>query len=87
MNVEVGDLPASNRIYPMQGKTIDFDGIESRKFIINFSAKNGFFEQVLLANRVEGELKFATIVKRGEDVLYERIDSGFPRNSEGTVEW
>ena len=60
---------------------------DTRSFNIFFSARNGFFNQVLRLKKIDGEWVSATKVLREEKVIYEEVDDEFPRTAEGNVEW
>jgi hypothetical protein len=45
---------------------------------IFFSANNGFFEQLLRMRFINNEWVSATIVKRNEQTIYEKIDKNYP---------
>jgi hypothetical protein len=57
-----------------------------------FSARNGFFTELLRIRRVGNEWKTALKVIRtrspsNDQVLLEKIDSGYPLSKDGQVEW
>lgn len=56
---------------------------------ITFHARNGIFFQPVQFRRVDGKWFVATkIVRSGDNVaLHEMVDSGFPRNADGQVDW
>jgi len=58
-----------------------------RNFNIFFSARNGFFTQNLRMNKINNKWVQATIVAKDNKVLFEKIDSDFPRKSDGSVNW
>ena len=60
---------------------------DTRRFSITFSARNGFFIQVLRLKKIHGKWVHATKVLRENKVIYEEVDDEFPRTAEGNVEW
>ena len=66
---------------------------DRRSFNIFFTARNGGSTQILRLARVEGHWSSATRLtrrltrRRGSELLFEKIDADFPRNSAGEVEW
>jgi hypothetical protein len=57
-----------------------------------FSARNGFFTEFLRVRRVGNEWKTALKIIRtpsssNEQMLFEKIDLGYPRCEDGQVEW
>ncbi len=84
-NVQVGPLAVGMaKIIPTE---INLGDAKSRRFNIFFSARNGTFTQLLRWRKVEDGWMCASQLWRDEQVLYERIDPGFPLNAEGQVEW
>ena len=67
-------------------------GTEPLKWNLFFSARNGFFTELLRVRRVGNEWKTALKVIRTrspsiDQVLLEKIDSGYPLSKDGLVEW
>ena len=60
---------------------------DTRRFNIFFSARNGFFNQVLRFKKIHGKWVCATKVLREDKVIYEEVDDEFPRTAGGNVEW
>ena len=72
-------------------KTVQL-GTDPLKWNLFFSARNGFFTELLRIRRVGNEWKTALKVIRtrspsNDQVLFEKIDSGYPRSKDGQVEW
>lgn len=72
-------------------KTVQLDS-GSLRWNLFFSARNGFFTELLRVQRVGNEWKTALKVTRTpssskEQTLLEKIDSGYPRSADGQVEW
>ncbi len=63
-----------------------------KDYNVFFSARNGFFIQLIRLRRIDGVWKRALKVTRdnekGETItLLEKVDDGFPRDKAGQVEW
>ena len=58
-----------------------------RDFNIFFSARNGWFNQLLRFRKVDGHWAQATRVERDGEILYERIDDNYPKEKNGLVNW
>jgi hypothetical protein len=72
-------------------KTVQLDS-DPLKWNIFFSARTGFFTELLRVRRVGNEWKTALKVIRTRSrsnvqVLLEKIDSGYPLSKDGQVEW
>jgi hypothetical protein len=72
-------------------KTVQL-GSDSLRWNLFFSARNGFFTELLRVQRVGNEWKTALKVTRtpsssNEQMLLEKIDSGYPLSKDGQVEW
>ena len=72
-------------------KTVQLGGAPLR-WNLFFSARNGFFTEFLRVRRVGNEWKTALKIIRtpsssNEQLLFEKIDSGYPRSEDGQVEW
>jgi hypothetical protein len=72
-------------------KTVQLDS-DPLKWNLFFSARTGFFTQLLRVRRVGNEWKTALKVIRtrspsDNQVLLEKIDSGYPLRKDGQVEW
>ena len=72
-------------------KTVQL-GSDPLRWNLFFSARNGFFTELLRVRRVGNEWKTALKVIRTpssskEQLLFERIDSGYPLSKNGHVEW
>jgi len=83
-NISIGNLISSSvwMLHPVtlgNGNTPGFN--------IFFSARNGFFNQILRLKKIHGKWVHATKVLREDKVIYEEIDDEFPRTDEGKVEW
>ena len=83
-NISIGNLISSS-VLVLHPFTLG-NG-DTRRFNIFFSARNGFFNQVLRFKKVHGKWVYALKVSREEKVLYEEVDDEFPRTAEGNVEW
>jgi hypothetical protein len=83
--IQIGNMakgPSASPIGPFSLGT----GIE-RGFNIFFSARNGVFTQLLRMKKINDKWINAAKVERDGKVLFEKIDSDFPRNSDGNVDW
>lgn len=60
---------------------------DKRNFNIFFSARNGWFDQLLRFRKINGQWVQATRVERDGEVLYERIDDNYPRAKDGGIDW
>ena len=72
-------------------KTVQL-GSDPLRWNLFFSARNGFFTELLRVRRVGNEWKTALKVIRtpsssNEQLLFEKIDSGYPLSKNGQVEW
>jgi hypothetical protein len=72
-------------------KTVQLDN-DPLRWNLFFSARNGFFTELLRVRRVGNEWKTALKVIRTpasshEQLLFEKIDSGYPLSTNGQVEW
>ena len=72
-------------------KTVQL-GSDPLSWNLFFSARNGFFTELLRVRRVGNEWKTAVKVIRtpsssNEQMLFEKIDSGYPRSEDGQVDW
>ena len=83
-NISIGNLIPS-----LGGKLSQFTlgNGNTRSFNVTFTARNGFFKQLLWFKKIHGEWLYATKVTRGSKVLYEQIDNEFPRTAMGDVKW
>ena len=82
-NISIGNLiPSFAQKFPFT-----LGNGNTRSFNVLFTARNGFFKQLLWFEKVHGEWLYATKVTRGSEVLYEHVDKEFPRTAEGNVEW
>jgi hypothetical protein len=88
VQMSVGNI-APNQTSLLKTVQLDSDPLRWNLF---FSARTGFFTELLRVRRVGNEWKTALKVIRtrtpGKDqVLLERIDSGYPLGKDGQVEW
>jgi hypothetical protein len=66
---------------------------DEQDYNVFLGARNGFFTQVLRFRRIDGQWKVATRVERqtldegDHQVLYEKVDTGFPLDEHGKVDW
>src|SRR5438046_5864794 len=72
-------------------KTVQL-GSDPLRWNLFFTARNGFFTELLRVRRVGNEWKTALKVIRtpsssNEQMLFEKIDSGYPRSEDGQVDW
>ena len=72
-------------------KTVQL-GTDPLRWNLFFNARNGFFTELLRVRRVGNEWKTALKVIRTRspsknEVLLEKIDSGYPLSKDGQVEW
>lgn len=72
-------------------KTVQLDS-DPLRWNLFFSARTGFFTELLRVRRVGNEWKTALKVIRtrspsNDQVLLEKIDSGYPLSKDGQVEW
>lgn len=84
--IRIGDMPP--RAATVIGPVFQFHG-EYRRWNIFFSARNGFFTQLLRVRKINGEWQPAIRVMRrdGREVAFEKIPEGFPREPDGSVKW
>ena len=80
-------IPSSARTSARMLDRITLGNGDTRSFNIDFSARNGFFFQVLRLKKIHGKWVHATKVLRKDKVIYEKVDDEFPRTAEGNVEW
>lgn len=84
INIGIGDFAKSAAL--VRGPFPLGEG-DKRNFNIFFSARNGWFNQLLRFRKINGQWVQATRVERDGEVLYERIDDNYPRTKEGSVDW
>jgi len=82
-NINVGNLAGSCKVL---GK-LNLGSGDEKKYTVNIIARNGFFTQLIRLKRIEGKWIIATKVMKEEIKVWERIDSAFPRNTAGDVNW
>ena len=83
-NISIGDLIPS---FAQSFSPFTLGNGNTRSFNVIFTARNGFFRQLLWFKKIHGEWLYATKVERGNKVLFEQIDKEFPRTAMGNVEW
>ena len=88
VQMSVGNI-APNQTSLLKTVQLDSDPLRWNLF---FSARTGFFTELLRVRRVGNEWKTALKVIRTrtsgiDQVLLERIDSGYPLGKDGQVEW
>ncbi len=89
-NLQVGNMSSGSAMPIANWQLPDTN---EQDYNIFFNARNGFFTQFLRLRRVGGSWKSATKVRKeviGVDepsTLYEQVDSDFPLNDQGQVEW
>ena len=83
-NIPIGNMAkgTATAIGPFQLGT----GTE-RNFNIFFNARNGFFTQLLRLKKINNKWVHATKVEKDGKIIFEKIDSDFPRNSDATFSW
>jgi len=75
------------------GKTIDpailgdFHTTTERSFNIFFTARNGSFTQELRYRAVDGGWRRASRVLQGNEVRFEYVAEGYPREADGSIKW
>ena len=69
------------------GNKWNLGDVDQRKFNIFWMARNGSFTQNLYYKKVGGQWHYATKVIRGEKELYSTTSEGYPRNSQGQIDW
>ncbi len=83
-NISIGNLiPSAQVLHP----SFTLGNGNTRRFNIFFSARNGFFTQLLRFKKIHGKWVYATKVEREDKVIYEKVDDEFPRTAEGNVDW
>lgn len=60
---------------------------DRRDFNIFFTAKNGGYIQRLRLRKVNGVWTHATLVKRDNKIIFEKIHKDYPRNKDGEIDW
>ena len=72
---------------------VRFQPKETLRFNVFFSARNGFFTQILRIKKLGNEWKIASKVtkvkveEKKEETIFEKIDEGYPRNEKGIIQW
>jgi hypothetical protein len=69
---------------------LDLGAGDAKDYNIFFSARNGFVTQLLRCRRTPAGWRTATrVIRTGEkrEVLYEKVDEGFPRGPNGEIPW
>lgn len=62
-------------------------GSTSRRFDLLFTARNGVCTQLVRFKKIDGKWCLATKLVRDAVVLYESVDSAYPRDPSGDVDW
>ena len=83
-NISIGNILSSSVLVL---RPFTLGNVDTRRFNIRFSARNGSFNQALRFKKIDGEWVSATMVQREDKVIYEEVDDEFPRTAEGNVEW
>jgi|LQYC01.1.fsa_nt_gi hypothetical protein len=65
----------------------DLGKSSNRDFNIFFSANNGLFTELLRLRKVDGKWLSAIKVQKEGKVIFEKIDSNFPRTNKGEIDW
>lgn len=60
---------------------------DSKDFNVFISARNGMVTEYMRFRRVNTTWRLAIRVMRGDSVLHEYIDPGFPKSPDGSVKW
>lgn len=80
-----GDLvPGHSKVL---SEALDLSAAESHRFNLFFSARNGSFHQLLRCKKIGGTWMTAVQVWRNNNIVFEHVSDGYPRNSQGAVEW
>lgn len=88
--IRVGDIGVDlGRV--MFGTVIPFSGGADQYFRINYSARNGTWNQILRLHLVAGKWSMATQVSRkegkDEKVIYQEVEASYPRTRAGQIDW
>jgi hypothetical protein len=87
-NITVGDLVPG---YSAMLSTINLGNSDIRRFNIFFTARNGGFTQLWRLRKIDGKwleaLRVTRTKGREDEVLLEKIDPKYPRNSDGKMVW
>jgi hypothetical protein len=92
ISIDLGDLSAG-RAWMNPTARLPFTGGTAQEFNVFFSARNGMWNQKLLTRKVADDWLTATRVWRcagseaPEGLAFERVDSAFPRDDAGEVDW
>ena len=87
------NIPALNAHgVSFQGSPIQIPAdVKHKKFAAQYMTRTGGYSQSIRAENVNGAWLFATRVTKvggaNDDVIFERVDEGFPRNEAGQVDW
>lgn len=88
VNVTLGNIAPNQANFLT---AISFYPKQASRFNIFFSARNGFFTQILRIKKVGTEWKTALKVTREkngkEETFFEKIDDGYPLNEKGLIQW
>ena len=91
LNFFVGTI-APSRV--SRGRVLHWQGLDgqSKNFNITFSARNGYWTQLIKCRLIDGEWSYALKVEKQVDhekiiLLHERIDQNFPKNVLGNIDW
>lgn len=84
-NVEIGSLiPGHSALI----RSWAIDHTPEQNYNVFMTARNGRFTQKIRMKKINGKWLSAISVSNGNgDTLYEQIDSAYPRNNLGYVEW
>jgi hypothetical protein len=84
-NVSVGNMIPSHASMVQQWK-IESDPEQS--YNVFFTARNGSFTQLIRFHKINGAWVSATkVTNRENEILHEKIDDNYPRNTDGNVCW
>ena len=100
-NVDFEELIKKDRnfnlgnVSPHQARTlgrITLPGSDNKDFALSIAARNGFVTELIKLRKVDGKWKAAYKVTKDEGkgepkVLFEQIESRFPLNENGQVQW
>jgi hypothetical protein len=85
----VGDLPPGSSSFEPNRTVIPIKG--KIRWNIFFDAKNGFWDQALRCELINGDMVCASRVSQSrgktDTVLLEQVDPRYPKNSDGKVDW
>jgi hypothetical protein len=66
---------------------LDLGDSPERDFNIFFIARNGQFTELLRLRKIDAKWARAIRVKRGSELLFEKVDDDFPKTDQGQIQW